>query len=76
MEISHPCPAQVERLAVFGLRAQARHKWSLHLSVAPFGHGFIVDARFILSEALGAILASGVLIPVAAAREGDWYAGT
>jgi len=72
--ISHPCPAQVERLAVFGLRAQARHKWSLHLSVAPFGHGFIVDARFILSEALGAVLASGLLIPVAAAREGDWYA--
>ena len=32
-----------------------------------------MPARFIVSELLGAAIASGVLIPLAVAHEGDWY---
>lgn len=32
-----------------------------------------MPARFVLSELLGACVASGILIPLAEAREGDWY---
>ena len=63
----------LERMPLFGLRAKEKYQWQLNLSIGPFGHGFIVPARYILSELLGAATASGILLPLAVANVGTWY---
>ncbi|KAJ8605336.1 hypothetical protein CTAYLR_002389 [Chrysophaeum taylorii] len=62
----------LERVPLFGLGA-LKYSWSFNLSVAPLGRGFIVPARYVFSELLGAVTASGVLLPLAVARRGEWY---
>jgi len=63
----------LERMPLFGLRAKQKFQWQLNLSIGPFGHGFIVPARYILSELIGASVASGVLIPLAVRKANVWY---
>ena len=67
------CVDGLERLPLFGNHLNAKYTWRLNLSAAPFGQGFIVPARFILSQAVGAFMAFGIFLPVAIAHSGDWY---
>lgn len=63
----------MEQMPLFGLRAKQKYQWQLNLSVAPLGRGLIVPKRYILSELLGAAVASGVLLPLAERHKNEWY---
>ena len=67
------CIDGLERLPLFGNYLNTKYTWRLNLSAAPFGQGFIVPARFILSQAVGAFVAFGLFLPLAIAHSGDWY---
>lgn len=67
------CVDGIERVPLFGKTAMEKYKWQYNLSVAPFGRGLIVPARYIFSEMLGASIAAGVLLPLAQAHSGEWF---
>ena len=67
------CMDGIESLPVFGTSNMTSYTWNLKLSPAPFGQGFIVPPKYILSQALGAIIAYFVFLPLAISHKGDWY---